>query len=221
MRKQRPRGSTTRQIVVEAALALVDEHGLESLTIRRVAERVGAPPMSLYTHFSNKSELLDLMYVELAHRMYRDQGYDVWQAELLALCQRMRALLLEHPNWAPLLSRSATPLHIPLRERVLSMMMDDGASSEHGLRALTSAILLSMGLALVELTFRTPDGESAVEKRFGKIREWVASTEGEDQAASREAFTRMPRFRLDDMFEFTAHALIEGLDRGAKRRPKS
>lgn len=221
MRKQRPRGSTTRQSVIEAALAVVDEDGLEGLTIRRVAQRVGAPPMSLYTHFSNKGELLDLMYVELAERMYRDQGYQSWQTELLALCHRIRALLLEHPNWAPLLSRSATPLRIPLRDRVLAMMAEGGASSEHALRALSSAILLSMGHALVELTLRTPDGESALEKRFGKIKEWVDSTQGEDHAATREAFTRVAHFRLDEMFEFTAHALIEGLDVDGKRRQKT
>jgi AcrR family transcriptional regulator len=122
--------------VVEAALAVVDEVGIEGMTIRRVAEQAGAPPMSLYTHFSNKNELLDLMYSEITSRMYRDQGYENWQTELLALCARIRTLLLEHPNWAPLLSRPVPPLAISLRERVLKLMMADGATSDEGLRAL-------------------------------------------------------------------------------------
>lgn len=218
MRKQRPRGSTTRQAVVEAALAVVDNHGLEALTIRRVADHVGAPPMSLYTHFANKNELLDLMYTELSSRMYRDQGYEAWQTELLALSHRIRGILLEHPNWAPLLSRPAPPLAVPLRERVLKMMVEEGASTEQAFRALSSVALVAIGMALVELAFRQPDGESAAEMRYQQLREWLASQADEQHGIMRDAVSNIPRFSMADMFEFTSHALIEGLKPGTHQR---
>jgi len=217
MRKQRPRGSTTSQAVVEAALAVVDEVGIEGMTIRRVAEHAGAPPMSLYTHFSNKNELLDLMYIELASRMYRDQGYESWQTELLALCLRIRTLLLEHPNWAPLLSRPAPPLAISLRERVLKLMMADGATSELALRALSSAALVSIGLALVEIAFTGRDGESALEKRYNRLKEWVDTQDAAKHDATRAAMAKMPRFSLLETFEYTARALIDGFQADIKR----
>ena len=63
--------------------------------------------MTLYTHFDNKGELLDLMYAEVARQLYEDKGNPTWQAELLAVCRHYRAKLVEHPKWAPLLARPA------------------------------------------------------------------------------------------------------------------
>lgn len=201
-------------------MAVVDEVGIEGMTIRRVAEQAGAPPMSLYTHFSNKNELLDLMYSEIASRMYRDQGYENWQTELLALCARIRNLLLEHPNWAPLLSRPVPPLATTLRERVLKLMMADGATSDEGLRALSSAVLVSLGLALVELAFKGRDGESAIEKRYSRLKEWVDSQDLGKHEATRAAMSKVPRFSLLDTFEYTARALIAGIQADIERRKR-
>jgi DNA-binding transcriptional regulator YbjK len=47
MRKQRPRGTITRDAVVSAGLVVADRDGVEQLTIRAVADQVGAPAMSL------------------------------------------------------------------------------------------------------------------------------------------------------------------------------
>jgi len=79
-RRQRPRGSITREAVVFAALAVVDRQGPQALTIRSVARQVGAPPMSLYTHFANKDELMDLMVSEIVRHLYRDNGNATWQS---------------------------------------------------------------------------------------------------------------------------------------------
>lgn len=197
---------------------VVDEQGLGALTIRRVAERVGTPPMSLYAHFSNKNQLLDLMYEELAGRLYRDQGYEQWQTEMLALCQRIRTILLAHPNWAPLISRPNRPLAIPLRERILPLIVASGASSEQAFSALSSCVLMSIGFALVELNFQGPDGESALERRFERLKSWVDTQDAHGHRATREALKHLPRFSLDEVFEFSAHALIAGIERSAQRR---
>jgi AcrR family transcriptional regulator len=110
MRTRRQRGSTKREAVVSAALAIADQDGLAGLTIRAVADRVGAPTMSLYTHFRNKNELLDLMLMEIAARIYICERHPTWQAEMLALCRRVYHLLSEHPKWIPLLSRPVWPV---------------------------------------------------------------------------------------------------------------
>src|SRR6187455_63643 len=137
MRKQRPRGTTTREAVVNAALKVADRLGLEALTIRGVAEEVSAPPMSLYVHFANKNQLLDLMYAEVSRRMYEDDHLPTWQGELFRLCQRVRGVLIEHPNWASLLSRPTPPLAVPMRERVLALMVADGMSEAQAFKVLS------------------------------------------------------------------------------------
>src|SRR3954470_7479520 len=51
----------SRERVLRAALAIADSGGLASLTIRSLAEELGAKPMSVYYHVSNKGEILDAL----------------------------------------------------------------------------------------------------------------------------------------------------------------
>jgi AcrR family transcriptional regulator len=202
---------------VSAALDVVDREGLESLTIRAVAASVSAPPMSLYTHFANKEELLDLMYVELSRRLYPDLGQPTWQTALTAMARHVRQTLLAHPEWTPLISRRAPPAPMPARERVLSLMVEAGMSSASALRGLSAVLVASIGLALVELTFRDPDGSSSFARRFESQKSWLEN--GGDhkvEPTSREAFARMQSFEFDKSFEFTVKTMIEGLALGVR-----
>src|SRR5258707_4038781 len=54
-----------RQAILDAAVALADERGLDAVSMRAVAERVGVTPMALYPHVGSKAELLDGMIGEL------------------------------------------------------------------------------------------------------------------------------------------------------------
>jgi AcrR family transcriptional regulator len=216
-RNQRPRGATTRCEVVNAALAIADRDGLDGLRIRSIAKLVGAPPMSIYTHFSNKEELLDLMYEEVSRRMYVDEGNPTWQAELVALCHRVRSILKDHPKWAPLLARPASPLAVPLRERVLTLMTADRMPEADAFKSLSSAALVGVGLTLMELTLKGPQGESAVQQRFERLKEWVETPPGQDHPVTRSAISKLGPRVLDDTFSYAVRALITGLE--ASRDP--
>ena len=56
-----PRVPLSRERVLRAAVALADEHGVEAITMRRIAGELGVVPMALYKHVSSKDELLDGM----------------------------------------------------------------------------------------------------------------------------------------------------------------
>jgi AcrR family transcriptional regulator len=60
------RAQLDRAQVVRAALALVDEVGLDGLTMRRLAERLGIQAASLYKHVKDKDELLVLLADEIS-----------------------------------------------------------------------------------------------------------------------------------------------------------
>jgi AcrR family transcriptional regulator len=219
MRNQRPRGTITRAAVVRAALEIADRDGVDALTIRSVAKCVGAPPMSLYTHFSNKDELLDLMYAEVAGGMYADQGYPTWQMELTEHSLRVRRTLTEHPNWAPLLSRPAPPLASSLRERVLKLMAADGMQEREAFNALTAVNLSALGLVLVELSLGSPLGQSELERRFDELKELVDTKPADDHALTRSAMTKLGRLDFADTFKYAIEALIKGLE--TKRAPQA
>ncbi len=213
MRKQRPRGSITREAVVNAALSVADQVGVESLTIRGVSEQVGAPPMSLYTHFRNKNELLDLMYAEVARQMYAYQGHPTWQAELLALCHRVRNLLTEHPRWVVLLARPAPPMAIPLRENILKLMVADGIAPTDALMSLSSAVLSTIGLVLVDQALAKPDGGSTIDDRFERLKQWIGTPSGRGAQETRTALSKHDHFERDYVLQLFARALITGLEK--------
>ena len=214
MRQQRPRGTTRREAVIDAALKVVDEEGVGGLTIRAVAALVGAPPMSLYTHFANKEELLDLMYAEISRRLYADSGQATWQAELSALAFHIRSTLLAHPHWTPLLSRPAPPASVPVRERVLTLMVAAGMPAREALDGLSSAILVALGLVLVELTFLDPDGVSRLSRRFDTVKaEFAERGDAAGEPTTRAALAGPARFDFDKSFASSLETLIVGLAR--------
>jgi len=217
MRRQRPRGATRREAVIDAALRVVDDVGVQGLTIRAVAQMVGAPPMSLYTHFVNKEELLDLMYEEISRRLYRDSGEASWQAELAALTLHVRSTLLAHPHWRALLTRPAPLPSIPVRERMLALMVAAGIPAEHALGCLTSAILTTFGLTFVELAFSEPDGGSSFLRRFYTVKSGPAGDRIAPEPTTRAAFSSA-RFDLEGTFRLSLSALIEGFSSGQVAR---
>lgn len=173
--------------------------------------------MSLYTHFANKAELLDLMYIEMARRLYPDSGLPTWQTALAAMARHLRETLLAHPHWTPLISRQAPPTPMASRERLLRMMVEAGLSSEIALRGMSAVLVLSIGLTLVEVTFRDADGTSSFARRFERQRSWL-EREGDPELepTSREAFARVRTFEFEKSFEFTIKTMIEGLELGTR-----
>ena len=215
MRTRRPRGTTTREAVVNAALEISDQDGLARLTIRAVADRLGTPPMSLYTHFRNKNELLDLMLAEIAGRMYLCEWHPTWQAELIAMCRRVYRLFTDHPRWIQLLSRPTWLAEMPVREHLLELMARDRIEAAEGRLLLSSAVLTVLGLVLVEHALTGPDGERVVEKSFEHLKKWVEMPVELRATDTPAPVSEVIRLQLDRVFELSVGALVTGFE--AKR----
>jgi AcrR family transcriptional regulator len=154
--------------VVSAALLVTDRVGVDRLTIRAVAKVARVPTMSLYSHFSNKAELLDLMVAEVKIRLFSAEELDSWQEEVLATSCRIRAVLTEHPRWVPLLLRRAPEQRVPWWERTLARMQADGLALGRAVTGLTGAVLLAEGLVLLELA-RASAGHSTDRAELGGL----------------------------------------------------
>jgi AcrR family transcriptional regulator len=134
--------------VLEAAVALADEAGLEALSMRRLAEELGVVPMALYKHVANKDELLDGMVdVIVGEIAPAERSADWKQADWKhAVRQRVlsaRQALLRHP-WARrvLESRtSRTPAVLGYMDEFIGMFLAGGFSvdlTHHVMHALGS-----------------------------------------------------------------------------------
>jgi TetR/AcrR family tetracycline transcriptional repressor len=206
--------------VVSAALDVIDKVGVENLTIRAVAAAVGAPPMSLYTHFTNKEELLDLMYVELSRRLYPDSGQPTWQGEMSALARHIRSTLLEHRHWTPLLSRRvAVTSAVAVRERILTLMVESGLRADAALAGLSAVVLGTIGFVLAELRFREGDGGSAIDRRFERLKSHFEEQPEGKEPTTRQAFVGTPSFAMEKSFEMMLETLILGLEHHTAAAP--
>src|SRR6185295_15767085 len=58
-KRARPRVPLTRELVLQTALRLADQGGLESLSMRKLGQELGVEAMAVYYHFANKDEVLD------------------------------------------------------------------------------------------------------------------------------------------------------------------
>ncbi|NYE50887.1 AcrR family transcriptional regulator [Spinactinospora alkalitolerans] len=105
-----PRQGRTVDEVVDAAIGIADEAGLESVTMRKVAQALGVVPMSLYTYVPGKAELLDLMLDTVYGRMPRtDRTGEPWRARVEGVARENRELFERHP-WAARVSTVRPPL---------------------------------------------------------------------------------------------------------------
>lgn len=98
-RARRP--SHTRADIARAALAVADEEGYEALSMRRVAERLGAGTMTLYHYVRNKDELITLMADEVMGEVLVPAGElgGDWRTALAQIARRTRAAFHRH-HWA-------------------------------------------------------------------------------------------------------------------------
>ena len=97
--------SLSADIIFEAALRLVDQEGIEALTMRRLAGELGVATMSLYSHVPNKDQLL-LGVVNLATSEIGlpEPGTPPLEA-LRVITREFRRVALLHPNLVPLIAR--------------------------------------------------------------------------------------------------------------------
>lgn len=123
----------TREAIVDAALELLDADGLDGVSMRRVAQRLGTGPASLYQHVGNKEELLELVLDRVTAAVVVPEpgaGADGWQEPLKELMRRQRAVLGEHQDLAYImLGRVPTgPNTLAGAEGMLRILHEGGVS---------------------------------------------------------------------------------------------
>jgi AcrR family transcriptional regulator len=128
--------------IATAAIALADAEGLDAVTIRAVAEKVGLTPMGVYRHFLSRDEMLISMF-ELAIEAPSDVSLDVsWQERLRTWSQSLFERYQAHP-WSmdiPTIGMPMTPNHIAWVEQALDILAPTNLPLQH---QLDCALLIS------------------------------------------------------------------------------
>lgn len=173
----------SRAEIVRAALDLVDEVGLDGLTMRRLADRLGASPMGLYRHVRNKQDLERA----LLDRTMRVTVLPANEAptdaveRTVGFCVRFRAQMLEHPFLVPLVLarpdiRTDHPESVAL---IRAVLVGAGIAPEVVPTAFTTLSAFIIGFVALETgsvddpdrtrefgTLLEPDGGPGADERF-------------------------------------------------------
>ncbi|MDQ1194654.1 TetR/AcrR family transcriptional regulator C-terminal domain-containing protein [Agrobacterium sp. SORGH_AS 787] len=123
-----------RERIVDEALLLLNEVGIDKLSTRKLAERLGVQQPALYWHFRNKSELLDAINSEMLLRYHHDRlpkpGQD-WVAFTLANARSVRKALLTMRDGARLTAGTRPSVaDFADAEKVLQLYVDAGFSAK-------------------------------------------------------------------------------------------
>jgi AcrR family transcriptional regulator len=161
----RAREPMTRERILRAAVALADEGGVESLSMRRLAQELGVVPMALYKHVAGKDELLDGMIdLVVAEIDPPIEGAD-WKTTMRERILSARRALLRHP-WATSVLESRgepTPTVIGYIDSMMGVFLDGGFSVDlmhHAMHVMGSRIL-GFSQELFDDTASMPDEEAA------------------------------------------------------------
>jgi AcrR family transcriptional regulator len=209
----------SRDRVLRVAVALADEGGIESLSMRKLAHKLRVVPMALYKHVADKEELLDGMVDVVVGEIDPPATGIPWRNAIRQRILSARRALLRHPWSAQVIEsrRHATPVVLAYLDSTMGMFREAGFSVD-----LTHHALHTLGSRLYGFTQEVfndknteVDVQATVAEMQGKYPHIVAlaSSVYHDDAS-------VVGRGCDDQFEFefALDLLLEGIERSRDRR---
>ncbi|MEU7424855.1 TetR/AcrR family transcriptional regulator [Streptomyces sp. NPDC040750] len=171
-RRSRP-GGITLDAIMDASLRIADEQGLDALTMRAVADRMGLRHTSLYRHVPSRGALLvELVDHVLGEISLPTPGED-WRVGTEAGAREYRRVLLAHRALVPLLARGQLlgPHALRAREHGLGLLTGAGWSAGNAVRIYLTVTHYVVGAVLLDAggAVRTPDERAAVTGLFASL----------------------------------------------------
>jgi TetR/AcrR family transcriptional regulator, tetracycline repressor protein len=154
-RRGRRRTLTEREIL-DAALILLDEGGVDAASVRGIAAKVGVAPNAVYTYFPDKAAVFKALVERLLGEV--DQGVfadreQPWRQRVEALALELRERLTAHPGAIGLMIGGPMdgPHALALNERLLELLADAGLSPTAAARASYLLIVYVFGSIALEI----------------------------------------------------------------------
>ena len=202
----------SRDRILNAAVAVADKGGFDSLSMRNLAEELGTAPMSLYRHVANKEDLLDAMVDVVFAAMYPPAIRGDWKTELRKRGVSAREALRRHP-WAIGLMETRMnpgPASAVHHNATMGCLREAGFPFRDAVHAYSVLDSYTYGFALQEKTipFETP--EEAAE-----MAEVTVGDMGDDYPYLAEVVSEFSKseFVHAEEFEFGLDLILDGLER--------
>lgn len=167
--------SLSLERIVATAVELLDAQGVDGLSMRRLADRLGAGAMSLYWHVGNKDEVFDLALDAVLEYRQPVQVVEAadWRMDVVHMLEDWRASMLRHPWSAALLPRRALGPNMLGRLELLSKTLSGAGVADTDLNvAIWSVWNYVMGATITRGSFeRSEDDRAAAQLRLTELSE--------------------------------------------------
>jgi AcrR family transcriptional regulator len=215
----------SRERVLEAAIRLADEGGIESLTMRKLARELGVEAMSLYNHVANKGDLVDAIVDLVVNEIELPSADEDWETAVRQCAISAHEAFLRHP-WACSLAmtgatgRTARMSRVRYMEWLLGRLRDAGFSPELRYRAYHTLDGHILGFTLWQLG-HTPSVEDLGGGDFADL---AATFVRELPARDFPHVAEHVEHHLNGMgggkseFEFGLDLILDGLKQAAGKR---
>jgi AcrR family transcriptional regulator len=218
-REERPRLS--RERVLRGAVAVADAGGLDSLTIRSLAQSLGVKPMSVYYYVANKDDILDCIVDLVFSEIELPTPGGDWRTEIHRRAHSARRVLRAHP-WAIGLMESRTspgPATLRHHDAVIATLRAAGFSPELTAHAYALLDSYTYGFALQEVGLPF-DGSDTVADVAEPIMERFATGEYPHLVEMATDYYLRPGYDFGDEFEWGLNLILEGLTTSAASAPQ-
>ena len=218
------RTALSRDRVLRAAVAYADEHGIASLSMRKLGEVLRVEAMSLYNHIANKDELLDGMVDIVFGEIDVPTGGGDWRAAMHRRAVSAREVLARH-RWAIGLMESRTspgPATLGHHDAVLGVLRAGGFSVPMAAHAFSILDSYVYGFALTEATLPFDEGQPTAEVTQEIITRMPPGAYPHLTELAVE-FVLHPGYDYGDEYAFGLGLILDGLERavGARSRRRS
>ncbi|MFD3566062.1 TetR/AcrR family transcriptional regulator C-terminal domain-containing protein [Streptomyces sp. NPDC058667] len=199
-----------RERVLRAAVALADATGIDTLSMRKLAQELDVVPMALYKHVANKEELLDGMADAVVREIDPPTAGPDWRRVVRTRILSARQVLLRHP-WAVRVIESRTgptPAVLAYVDSMAGILRDGGLSADlthHVMHAMGSR-LLGFSQELFDTSGPSGPPDPGLAARYPNVAE-LAATAAHDGASTVGG-------GCDDQFEFefALDLLLDGFE---------
>jgi AcrR family transcriptional regulator len=151
-RSRAPRGSLSRDRILDAALALIEDAGVDGVSMPKVAKQLGVGVMSLYTHIDSKDDLLDAIAQHVLDDLPALSGED-WRERLAGHFRSLREALATRPGLGTVLATKnvVVPAVFAILEDVLRDLTDSGVGDDESVHLYYDLLAYTLGFVAWEL----------------------------------------------------------------------
>jgi AcrR family transcriptional regulator len=212
-KRAQPREPLTRERVLQAAIRLADQGGIEALSMRKLGQELGVEAMALYYHFANKEQVLDGIVDLVFGEIELPVAGEPWKTAMRRRAISVRDALARH-RWAIGMMesrRNPGPANLGHHDAVIGNLRAAGfemAMVAHAYSALDGYIY-GFALTKMNLPFESPE---EVEVTARSMLEPFPANEYPNLAAFISEHIMLPGYDFGDEFEYGLELILDGLE---------